>query len=410
MKRFTTLFIVVLIFIVFVFVSVNILFVSDDTSGGKQYKVEINRISNEISINGLDNLNLESYPSIIAVTQIDESSDNDFSSNYPYEIRKVDGKLYRFDYQQESNSNRTLLIINISLCIIAVLLIAVFIYIRQRILKPFNIVSNMPFELSKGNLTIPIKEQKGKYFGKFVWGIDILREHLEQQKAKELQLLKEKKTLVLSVSHDIKTPLGVIELYAKALEKNLYKDEQKKKEIARSISEKCNEIKQYVSEIIDASSKDFLDFEVDVQEVYLSEIINNIKKLYTEKLELLKIEFSIELFTDCIIYADKNRAIEVLQNIIENAIKYGDGKKITISFEQEDGCMLVSVTNSGCTLSSNELPHIFESFWRGSNVGANNGSGLGLYICKKLMQAMDGEAFAKYYNENICVTAVFRMV
>lgn len=403
------LFIAILIFITILFVSVNILLVSDNTSSGKQYKVEISRISREISINGLENLNLEGYPSIVAVTQIDESNDN-FSSNYPYEIRQIDGNLYRFDYKHESNSNRNLFIINVSLCMMAAIIIAVCIYIRQRILKQFNAISNMPFELSKGNLTIPIKEHKGKYFGKFVWGIDILREHLEQQKAKELQLLKEKKTLVLSVSHDIKTPLGVIELYAKALEKNLYKDEQKKKEVARNISEKCNEIKQYVSEIIDASSNDFLDFEIDVQEVYLSEIINEIKKLYTEKLRILKIEFLIESFIDCIIYADKDRAVEVLQNIIENAIKYGDGKKIIINFEQEDDGMLVSVTNSGCTLSSNELPHIFESFWRGSNVGTNNGSGLGLYICKKLMQAMDGEAFAKCYNEDMCVTAVFRMV
>lgn len=409
MKRFTRLFIAVIILIAVIFISVNMLLTSGNTSSGKQYKVEISRISNEISSSGLDNIKLENYPSIIAVTQIDGSKD-DFSSEYNYELKKIDGKFYRFDYQLEKDSNNAVIIINLALAVMSSIIIVIFIYIRQRILKPFNTISSLPLELSKGNLNVPIKEQKEKYFGKFLWEIDLLREHLEQQKAKELQLQKEKKTLLLSLSHDIKTPLSIIELYAKALEKNLYKDEKRKQEIAQSITEKCNDIKEYVSEIVEASSKDFLKFDVNVQDTYVSDIIDEIKKLYDEKLELLKIKFTIESFSNCLIYADKNRAVEVLQNIIENAVKYGDGNEIKLSLKQEDNCILISVANSGCTLSDNELPHIFESFWRGSNVGSNNGSGLGLYICRKLMQEMGGEAFAELNGDKISIISVFRMI
>lgn len=408
MKHFTKVFIAVLTLIAAIFIFVNMALVSVNKSVSKQYKVDISRASIKISKSGIDSLNLEDYPNIIAITPIEESDDG-FLSEYYYEIRQINNELYRFDYCTENNIQKLFLIINLSLGIMTLIVVVVFIYIKQQILKPFNTIIDVPLELSKGNLNVPIKEQKRRYFGKFLWGIDLLREHLEEQKSKELQLIKEKKTLVLSISHDIKTPLGIIELYAKALEKNLYKDEKKKQEIAQSITEKCNEIKQYVSEIIEASNEDFLDFEVDVQEVYASEIINEIRKLYIEKLRLLKIEFSIEYFNNCIIYADKNRAVEVLQNIIENAIKYGDGKKIQLSFEHKDNCLLVGITNSGCTLSNDEFLHIFDSFWRGSNVGSNDGSGLGLYICKKLMQAMGGEVFAKCYEEEICVTAVFRM-
>ena len=84
-----------------------------------------------------------------------------------------------------------------------------------------------------------------------------MREHLEQQKSSELQLQKEKKTLVLSLSHDIKTPLATIELYSKALERNLFKDEAKKQEVTQGISKKCKEIKDYVDKIITASNEDF---------------------------------------------------------------------------------------------------------------------------------------------------------
>ncbi len=132
-----------------------------------------------------------------------------------------------------------------------------------------------------------------------------------------------------SKAHDIKTPLGVIELYAKALEKGLYKDEQKKLEVARNINGKCEEIRGYVDGIVKASSGDFLNLEVHNGEFYLSALISQIKAFYTDKLNLLKIDFSIESFSDCILSGDLERCVEVLQNIIENAVKYGNGKERT---------------------------------------------------------------------------------
>ena len=95
---------------------------------------------------------------------------------------------------------------------------------------------------------------------------------------------------------------------------------------------------------------------------------------------------------------------------MENAIKYGDGEKITISFDAEDDLRLVSLSNTGEPLKPDELPHIFSSFYRGSNVKNKPGSGLGLYICRKLMNMMDGEVFAKRLEGGMCVTVVFRLL
>ena len=63
--------------------------------------------------------------------------------------------------------------------------------------------------------------------------------------------------------------------------------------------------------------------------------------------------------------------------------------------------------NSGCTLPDTDLPHIFESFWRGANAENLKGSGLGLYICRQLMHRMNGEVFAQIKGGDMCVTAVF---
>lgn len=93
---------------------------------------------------------------------------------------------------------------------------------------------------------------------------------------------------------------------------------------------------------------------------------------------------------------------------MENAVKYGAGSPVNIAFSDEEDCRLVTISNAGCTLSDNEILHIFDSFWRGSNSEKVPGSGLGLYICRKLMQQMDGEVFAEKEGDVLKVSVVFR--
>lgn len=200
--------------------------------------------------------------------------------------------------------------------------------------------------------------------------------------------------MILSISHDIKTPLSAIKLYAKALERNLYDTREKQTQIAENINKKADEIEGFVCEIVKASNEDFLNLEVKREEFYLQELVDEIKGYYVEKLEILRIPFSCKMEGNCLVKGDLERAVEVIQNIMENAIKYGDGGYISIEMAEEEDCRLFTVKNSGCTLKQEEIPHIFDSFWRGSNTGSQLGSGLGLYICRQLMQKMDGEIYA----------------
>lgn len=183
---------------------------------------------------------------------------------------------------------------------------------------------------------------------------------------------------------------GTIYLPAGFMEKNNV-SEEKKQEIAGHINEKVDEIEEYISEIVRASNEDFMEFEVNNQEVYIGNILEIIKEYYQEKMELNQIDFSIGSYSNCLVWADENRLIEVIQNIIENAIKYGDGKKIWLEIKREPEEYQIIVKNTGCTLEEKELPHICDSFFRGSNTGKEMGSGLGLYICRKLIHLMEGE-------------------
>ena len=196
-------------------------------------------------------------------------------------------------------------------------------------------------------------------------------------------------------------------MYSAALSKNLYSDAEKQHKIAENINEKAEEIEGYVSQIITASREDFFSFEVNMGEFYLSELVEKIAGYYKEKLALIKTDFIIGKYKNCLLSGDLSRSVEVMQNIMENALKYGDGRRVELIFPEDDECVQIAIMNGGCTLEKDDLPHIFESFWRGANAGNIGGNGLGLYICRQLMRKMNGEIFAKIDDDIITVTTVF---
>lgn len=413
MKAFNRIFATIIIMLSVLLIAANII-LSTDNSGGsfdgsRPYRVEINRLARKIESDGFENTDLSDCK---YVTNIEKQDEDFFDTDSDYAIREINGVLYRFDYRADRNIGRTRLIVtvNVILGVMAILVISVMLYIKFNILTPFERLTDVPYELSKGNLTTPVKETKNRFFGRFVWGVDMLRENIEEQKKRELDLQRDKKMLLLSLSHDIKTPLSAIKLYAKALSKELYDSREKKLEIAENIGAKADEVEGYVSQIITASKEDFLSLDVQNGEFYLSTLIAKIKHYYTEKLSLIKTDFSVSNYLDCLLYGDPDRSVEVIQNIMENAVKYGDGKSIKLRFSEEDNCILITVVNSGCTLPDTDLPHVFDSFWRGVNAQSSAGSGLGLYISRQLMHKMNGEIFAEIKDDYMCVTTVFTKV
>ena len=341
-------------------------------------------------------------------------SDDGSGSIYAYNgrciFRYAAGRVYRFDYDAKSSGSSGRIALNLALGAGALVTLTVLVYIYRQIIKPFNEMSEVPYQLSRGNLAMPLKESRSRYFGRYIWGTDMLRESIEEQHRRELELHRDKQTLLLSISHDIKTPLSAIKLYASALSRGLYKDEAKLQEIYKGIAAKAGEIENYTVQLMDSAGGDFLALEVRPGEMYVSELIGGIKEHYTDRLEREHTELEIGDFSDCLISCDPARAEEVMQNLMENALKYGDGKRISITAADEEDCRLITVTNTGCTLPDEETPHIFDSFWRGSNSGGKPGSGLGLYICRQLMSRMNGDIFARCDGGKMSVTVVMRRI
>ncbi len=366
------------------------------------YRVEARRLAGEIAQTG--SYDIEKYPHITGVF----TGDDIYLSDEHYLIIEAGETLYRVEYTV-GNRQYGIAAVNCVLGALFLLLTGLLYYIRRHIIVPFNRLSNVPKELAKGNLAVPISEEKSRFFGEFTWGVNLLRESIENSRKKEITMQKDKKLLLLSLSHDIKTPLSAIKLNARALARGLYKDEGKRRAAAESINTRADEIERFVSEITKAASEDFMNFEVTQGEAFLSVVITRIDARYAPQLAMSGTELAIQKIDDCILSCDPDRLAECLQNLIENAIKYGDGRRIEISFDRMDGCELITVSNTGCTLEAKELPQIFESFHRGNNADRVQGNGLGLFICKRLMGLMKGEVYADIRDECFHITLVVKM-
>lgn len=398
----------------------GVLLLHREQEQGQFYKVEINRILAEIETpEDIETIDLTPYGNIRAVSYLPaaeqersvaeafyQGENGRESMIYPlFAGENMEGWL-RFDYEKNASAFRTFFLAEGALVLSGLFLLAVLFYLRGQLIKPFHRMQAMTYELSKGNLQGEIKEEKSRYFGKFLWGIGELKDALYVSRKRELELQKEKKLLLLSLSHDIKTPLNMIKLYGKALEDGIYATNAEQQKVYRQIGEKADQIENYVGEILKASREDILHIEVEQGEFYIKDVLGRVERVYREKCAIRKCSFIIGEVANRLFRGDANRLFEVFENIFENAFKYGDGRRIEITFYEEEYCQLIRVFNTGEPVTEKEFVHLFDSFFRGENTRGQQGNGLGLYICREIMNRMGGEIFAEREEDGMAFVVV----
>lgn len=391
---------------------------------GKEYKVEINRIYKSLSggesPDGLDLRSCKFIQRVIFLPAEDSAKEEMLMDFYEeedalkMEIKPVfEGSdlrgFVRFDYKEpDVNIQSVFWLSQLCLGIMELSALTVLFYLKYRLIHPFYRMSSLPYELSRGHFKSLVKEDKNRFFGQFLWGLSQLKDSLEVSRKRQLELEKEKKKLLLSLSHDIKTPVQTIKLYSKALEEKLYDKEEQKAHAAHQIGEKALEIEHYVEEIMKNSREDILDIQVKDESFYQGELIKQILDTYQEKCRIRMVELDVGEYNNILLKGDLDRSVEVFENIFENAFKYGDGRRIEISFSEEEFCHLIRIYNTGIPVSDNDFNHMFESFFRASNSDGQPGNGLGLYICREIMRKMGGEIFAQKDLEGMAFVLVFR--
>ena len=232
----------------------------------------------------------------------------------------------------------------------------------------------------------------GVFFTLLVIGIIKFRKAIN----KEIALAQQKNNFLLSVTHELKSPLTSIKLYLQTLQKRDLEEEQKNKAIDKAISD-TNRLSLLVDNIILATKIEDNSFPIHKEKInissYIKEIIENINLI---KGENHKTEFNLE--PGIHVHTDMLAIYSIISNIYENALKYSPEETIvTISLSKSNGKILIQISDEGIGISEQNRNTIFKKFYRegNENTRKTKGTGLGLYIVKQLVILLKGEITVK---------------
>ena len=324
----------------------------------------------------------------------------EFGRKYiPDEVISQRGFLY-FTYKSDDRIF-TLEVAGIILFISYFAVMALMIICYNKMIKPFNRLSDYPEKIAKGRMDTGIPETKQRLFGKYVWGMNMLRDEMKHKEKALNMMEKEKQTLIVSIAHGIKTPLSNIKLYAEAIERGIYHDNkpnEKDAETAAKIGQNVDKVEALVKEIMDKSTQYDVTYEPSIRTFYLKELAATIKSEYSSRIELLHIPFDIKCENNPLVTSDADGIYTIVSQLMENAIKYGSGQGISVTMGSQDEDVYITVKNKGNVLSEEETAYVFKSFWRGSNSKNTEGQGIGLYVAKKMAEALSGDIFMKAWE------------
>lgn len=279
------------------------------------------------------------------------------------------------------------------------LIMVVFLRIRKDYIKPVRQLNAALPKLIRGNLEASLESSEQNEMGDFIRALDLMRLELKDSLERKNRLETERKELVASISHEIKTPLSSIKAYAEGLRDGLASDPDVMKRYAGVILSKTDGLIKLVNDLMQHALQDLGSLSVNLQEQYSGELLKRI----LEPLRLKFINTSITLdidgeLPDVLIRADSLRLEQVLVNLIQNAEKYApEGGRILVGATLEDDCLLISVSDNGMGIPPEELPFIFDRHYRGKKASQSRieGSGLGLSICKYIIEQHGGTIFAE---------------
>lgn len=274
-------------------------------------------------------------------------------------------------------------------------------YIDKRVIKPFRDMEKFAQEVSGGNLDFTLQMDQNNLFGAFTESFDRMREQLLSAREREAQAGKNQKELVAALSHDIKTPVTSIKITSEYLLEVV--EEKNVREKLTMIHQKTEQIEDLVNNLFHATLQDMEQLEVSASAHYSSVLTDAILAAdYKNKVKLTSVP-------DCLIYVDELRLMQIVSNIITNSYKYAD-TDIMMEAVVADTHLQVTFRDLGKGVEEEELPFLSNRFYRGKNAAGLSGSGLGLYLCSKLVRQMEGDIYCSCQGGGFSVVLFLKLI
>lgn len=258
----------------------------------------------------------------------------------------------------------------------------------------------------KGEFSI-IRRETG-----FITGlVCVLTDVTEQEKTEQ-----ERRDFVSNVSHELRTPLTSIKSYTEALSEGAWQDKQIAPEFINVIQSETDRMMRMIGNLLDLSKIDGGQYKLDSEYIDFKRLVNHILNRFEFMLENGESEKKYRILRDITsrevyVEVDQDRMTQVIDNIMNNAIKYSpDGGAITVKLEDLHSCIVLSISDEGLGVPQKDLPHLFDRFYRVDKARSREqgGTGLGLAISKEVIELHGGKIWAESV-ENQGSTFIFEL-
>lgn len=273
-------------------------------------------------------------------------------------------------------------------------------YVSKTILTPIKKLSFAAKKISEGELAHSVSSTKKDELGQLSNTFETMRLKLKKAKAVQIRYEKNRQELIASISHDLKTPLTSIKGYVKGVQDGVANTPKKLERYMNTIYQTANEMDGLIDELFLYSKLDCeqLPFQFEKVDLYafftdfIDELAFNLEKEQGSATIVANKQSSY------IVKADREKLRRVVTNIIQNSLKYMNKgpKQIQVRLTSKPHEVVIEMKDNGYGIRKEDLPFIFESFYRTdeSRNSSTRGSGLGLSIAKKIIEAHEGRIWA----------------
>ncbi|MCK9217840.1 MAG: cell wall metabolism sensor histidine kinase WalK [Firmicutes bacterium] len=269
-----------------------------------------------------------------------------------------------------------------SLASALVLSIVLSILLALAFTKPLNRMKNSAVLLALGDYAAKTGVKQNDEIGELAQAIDTLSEKLDLASQENQKLHKLRNDFVANISHELRTPVTVIRGSLEALNDEVITDRTKVREYHRQILNESICLQRLINDLLDLSRLQNTDFQIEMKELNLCEVINDVVRSTQSLSQSKDIEVIKELDTDVLMYTgDYGRLRQMLLIILDNAIKFSSDNSIVIISLKDN---MLSIIDKGKGIPAEDLPYIFDRFYKVKSKENMEGTGLGLAISKQI--------------------------
>ena len=299
-----------------------------------------------------------------------------------------------FDYIEERTTNKALIAILVLILILILSAVCTVIdYIRRKIMvdKPVKKILEATEKITSGDFSVRIEsEHKYSQYN----GYDAIMEDLNKM-AEELEKSAVLKTdFISNVSHELKTPLAIIQNYSALLQDESLDSETRQKYVS-TVRQASRRLTDLITNILKLNKLENQDISTEYERINLTEMLAQTVLNYEDIIDKKGLNLDCD-FDDVIIYSSPSYLEIVWNNLISNAIKFTEsGGNVTVTLKEHLDRVEVSVSDTGCGISKETGKHIFDKFYQGDTSHSGEGNGLGLPLVKKVIDILGGEISVK---------------